>query len=298
MNLAQTDTGTGVIIDPVPSRDDNCKSRKFIFTINNYTEQDKRLLLLLCEEAEAYAIGAEIAPTTNTPHLQCYVRFEHARYRKAIKKFMKKEFYIAKANGTDKENLSYCGKENLLSTNIKSPRVIPILKYEELYEWQKSIEDFINIPLTKQGSITWIFESNGRVGKTELAKRFMKIYGFQIVYGGKCRDVINLAFNNKKYYIEAPITGMMYNLARCDDMDKISYKSMEELSDGIVSNTKFKSESFQIPPAHIIVFSNQPPVFDKMTLSRWVVYTIRNLQLVSLRVDELQYGVELRPLGA
>lgn len=299
--MAQTDTVGEVIMSSPPPKEDACKGRKFILTINNFTEQDKNQLLLLCKEAKAYVVGDEIAPTTGTRHLQCYVRFDNARYRTAIKKFLKKDCFIAIANGTDLQNFNYCKKENLLETNIKfklPPRVIPSLQYEELYDWQKSIFDFIQIPLTKSGQIIWIYESEGRVGKTELAKFLMDKYDFKVVYGGKCRDIINLVSNNKKYFIEEQITGLIYNLSRSDDMEKISYKSMEQVSDGIISNSKYESCCFKIPPAHIIVFSNQPPILNQMTLSRWDVYTIENLKLKKLSINDLHIRIELRPTGA
>lgn len=51
--------------------------RRFLFTLNNYTEDDcQRLLGRVPLLAKYIVFGKEIAPTTETPHLQGYVHLQ------------------------------------------------------------------------------------------------------------------------------------------------------------------------------------------------------------------------------
>lgn len=81
---------------------------KFILTINNYPENWKELFRL--DSFVAYAIGCpEVAPTTGTPHIQGYIRYEvgHARSLDSVKKRYR---FAAPANGNDLQNRNYCHK--------------------------------------------------------------------------------------------------------------------------------------------------------------------------------------------
>jgi len=54
-----------------------CKEtfRNWVFTLNNYTDEDIARLASPYEQVKFIAYGKEIAPTTNTPHSQGYVIF-------------------------------------------------------------------------------------------------------------------------------------------------------------------------------------------------------------------------------
>jgi hypothetical protein len=57
------------------------RDRKFVFTMNNYTEEDEAMLteLLIKEEVLNLYIGREVAPSTGTKHLQGFVRFDNEK---------------------------------------------------------------------------------------------------------------------------------------------------------------------------------------------------------------------------
>lgn len=79
------------------------KSRSWCFTINNYTDRDIASVLAL--DAVYVCYQKEIAPTTGTPHLQCYVYFKNQR---AMQRGLG---HWEKANGTPIQNKTYCSKE-------------------------------------------------------------------------------------------------------------------------------------------------------------------------------------------
>jgi hypothetical protein len=86
------------------------KSRAFVFTLNNYTNEDEiRVQNIKCN----YLIyGREIAPSTGTPHLQGYVRFENARHFKSVKKEFTNETHLETAKGSIDQNIKYTSKES------------------------------------------------------------------------------------------------------------------------------------------------------------------------------------------
>lgn len=87
------------------------RSRKFCFTLNNYTEEDVLSLQnLVCEYI---VFGREIAPTTGTPHLQGYISFKSAATIEQLHKkdgLARANFRVAK--GDANSNKVYCSKED------------------------------------------------------------------------------------------------------------------------------------------------------------------------------------------
>lgn len=83
-------------------------SKRWLFTLNNYEPGD---LLKLSTDNFAYVIvGKELAPTTNTPHLQGYAIFKSNKRLAALKKLFPTAHWTM-ANGTSDENIEYCKKD-------------------------------------------------------------------------------------------------------------------------------------------------------------------------------------------
>lgn len=98
------------------------KSRTWMFVINNYTDNDIQKVLTLSNDSKVrYCIvGKEIAPSTNTPHLQGYVRFVDAKTRRTVsKKIPRARLQIAVAG--DEKNMKYCSKDNNLLVETGKP---------------------------------------------------------------------------------------------------------------------------------------------------------------------------------
>lgn len=73
MEHGTTETPTESTPEPSGKKDYGPRGRSWVFTHNNYTDEDiRRYDSLKCERI---FIGKEVAPTTGTPHLQGFVRF-------------------------------------------------------------------------------------------------------------------------------------------------------------------------------------------------------------------------------
>lgn len=84
--------------------------REFVFTINNYTEND---LELLCKLNYRYIItGYEGKEEGKTPHIQGYIYFKDAKTFTSLKKYMPRAHIEVRAkDSTSHAAIEYCKKE-------------------------------------------------------------------------------------------------------------------------------------------------------------------------------------------
>lgn len=87
------------------------RSRGWVFTINNYTEDDEAFCgeLFWVNKAKYIVVGKEVAPTTLTPHLQGYVYFNNAVRFSTLKEWHPTACWF-KARGNADQNHKYCTK--------------------------------------------------------------------------------------------------------------------------------------------------------------------------------------------
>lgn len=99
------------------------RSRKWCFTLNNYSQEDIESLQALYPEMAQYLIfGKEVAPTTGTPHLQGFLYFKQAISMNTIKKnISSKTIHLEIARGSFAENITYCAKDGNFTELGKRP---------------------------------------------------------------------------------------------------------------------------------------------------------------------------------
>lgn len=97
----------------MPPPHGNTVLKRFCATINNYTDEDDSRARNFAESACQYAIiGREIAPTTGTPHLQCFFNMLRGQRFNRIKTILGPRVHIEASKGTDLDNQKYCSKGN------------------------------------------------------------------------------------------------------------------------------------------------------------------------------------------
>lgn len=296
--LSDTETPEGEVIMISPSlpkkkKEDNFRSKKYVLTIHDYNDTILSNLKLLSKDCVDYIWGKEICPTTNRPHLQVFLQFKNSRYRTAVKACIDKNWdgYCVGAKGKPYANFKYCSKDKDFCTNMKFkpvPIPIPLELITDLLPFQKSIDKIVDEPVRKKKIIVFL-DKVGQLGKTEMMKYLVNKHGCPFSYGGKCSDVINLIFNNKEYFLCTRNAIAIFNFGRETDMDKISYKALEQISDGAISNTKFETGSFIMNCPHIFIFCNNMPNLKKLTSSRFIIYEINHLSLELELCNDQQY---------
>lgn len=90
--------------------------RRFRFTVNNWTEEQKAAIL--AEPKFSYVIvGEELAPTTGTPHLQGYAElFKKSQYGPFAKKY---HMTCLKCDASAAHNIEYCKKDGIFEERGK-----------------------------------------------------------------------------------------------------------------------------------------------------------------------------------
>lgn len=112
------------------------KSKRWTFTINNYTEEDK-------ENAKVWdykyiIMGYEIAPNTGTPHIQGYVVFNREHRLSAVKKLHGTAHWETAKASTEK-NIEYCSKSGDFEEIGTRPKTAKEKGEDEKTRWKNII---------------------------------------------------------------------------------------------------------------------------------------------------------------
>lgn len=88
------------------------RARCWIFTFNNYTEQDEQNVQTFIREHTRYGVyGRETAPTTGTKHLQGYIEFDKPWRMGAIKKQIHPSIHLETRRGSREQAIDYTKKD-------------------------------------------------------------------------------------------------------------------------------------------------------------------------------------------
>lgn len=98
------------------------KARSVCFTLNNYTNDDINKLRNISSDAKYMVFGYEVAPTTNTQHLQGYISWDNPRSLDKFKNEVSSALHIEKARGTPLQASQYCKKEGNFEEYGELPR--------------------------------------------------------------------------------------------------------------------------------------------------------------------------------
>lgn len=280
-NVSNVSTG-GVILDP-PVQPRN-RTRRFTFTLNNYTEPE---LEALKNVSNVYTcsmiIGAEICPKTNTPHLQGYIEFKRQVDFSVLKKLCPRAHW-EKARGNRTQNEKYCSKENNIIINTLPPSKAKLLDQKKLRiikneynnvtwkPWQQKVIDIIQGPKNSR-TIHWIWEPDGNTGKSFVSK-FIYCKYTSINGDGKKADIAYKIRDWQKENDEADPDIILIDCPR-DSLEYLNYSMLEKFKDGLFSSPKYESCDilFEYIP-HVFVFANEEPDYSKVSMDRWNVIKI------------------------
>ncbi len=260
-SCSKSSKGGGNIETPLVT----AKSPKYLydFVLNNYTDEEvfqiKELLPRICKKA---LFGFEVGES-GTPHLQGSItlkvkdRMTGLLKHECLKRCSFRETRNAKALD------EYCRKGGNIWT-YGYPKPIKIIT--DLYDWQKDIEK-ICLSEPDGRTIHWYWEENGNRGKSAFCKYMNVRHNATIVRGGKLNDIMNIIFN----------TDM--DLCRCIIFDiprghggKVSTTSLEAISDGLITNTKYETGCKVFNPPNIVVFANSFPEHpENLSQDRWKI---------------------------
>lgn len=240
-------------------------SKKWVFTLNNYTVEELEALEAIFEGlAEKYVIGKEIGES-GTPHLQGAVIFKKAT--RPIEACKNKRIHWEQQKGNDKQAFDYCMKDNNY-TGKGVPKPLKLIKPDRPYQ-----REILNILDTEpdERAIYWFYDETGNVGKSSFSKYLVAKRGAIFISQGNCKDLENIIYNT--YVKGDPIDIVVIDIPR-NNGNKCSYNAIENIKSGLICNTKYETGNCIFNSPHIIIFSNEYPETNKLSKDRWHIYEI------------------------
>jgi len=253
-------------------------SKNWCFTLNNWTEEQKDKILLLCANSaiiKSYVFQAEIGKE-GTNHLQGYIEFVKRDRPKSL--FNIDQIHWEKCK-SPKASIAYCSKSDTSTgqrwTNLNLPKPLKIIT--ELYQWQKDIVEIIKKEPDNR-SIYWYWESVGGIGKTQFCK-YLVVHHNAIILGGKGADCKYAIIKYEEKHGVYPEL-IIYDVSRSTN-DYISYDSLESIKNGLFFSNKYESAQVIMNSPHLICFANEEPDTSKMSADRWKIYNIGESNIIN-----------------
>ena len=238
---------------------------RWCFTLNNYTIEDcSSIVLTIRDKCKKAIVGKEVGEN-GTPHLQGYLELK--KKGRPVGIFKNSRIHFEKSKGDAESNETYCGKDGDLLIKFGFPRPIKII--ENLYSWQKKIENIVLGDIDDR-KIYWFWECKGNIGKSAFVKYMIVKHKVLFCSGGKYTDIMNLVFNQDMDTCNC----VMFDIPRANK-GAISYASLESIKNGMVCNTKYETGVKIFNSPHIVIFANFPPDDEEQLSSdRWCIYEL------------------------
>lgn len=245
----------------------NFKCRKWCFTINNPSEEDKKAIESLnCKHIYQLEKGEQM-----TQHYQGFLEFKNPISFSSMKKKLNRA-HLEKCNNTEASK-KYCQKTEgrILGPWIKG-YAEPVKTITKFRPWQEEIIKMIS-EKPDDRTIHWFFDEIGGQGKTCLAKYLCLNYN--CVYAtGKSSDIkylLHSLFENDESRKNSLI--VIFDLTRSIE-NYVSYQAIEEVKNGIFMNTKYECKQHIFNSPWVLVFANFEPDYERLSADRWKVKTL------------------------
>lgn len=254
-----------------PSKKQVSPSLRWIFTLNNYTEEEysaiKEMVIYKCRYAIIGREHTNLQEYGLTPHLQGYIEFKKKARPIAIFGFISTKIRWAKAKG-NRHKQDYCEKEGDF-WKYPDPYKTEIKNF---YWWQKDIIKELSRDADDR-TINWIWETEGCAGKTVFQKWIHQRYKDVLVLSGKQEDMKNgiIQWHNATSRLPKII---LINIPRVA-CNHVSIAGIESVKDMFFFCGKYEGGMVNGANPHVYVFANQEPCRFDMSEDRW---NIRNIQ--------------------
>lgn len=253
------------------------KKRTWFFTWNSYPENFVKVITET--QPTKYAFQLEEGTETKQLHIQGILMYKNPiRFNTLQKWFPGIHIELPKSI---EHAVAYCQK---LESRVEGPWVYGWEKIKHYrkpdFPWQTKLMEIIQQEQktadesdTIPRSIHWIWEDNGAQGKTHFAK-YMAMEHKALVVSGSAADIMYAATMYKKHLRIAII-----DIPRVNE-NHVSYRALEQLRNGLWFNTKYESGMVAIPSPVVIIFANEPPDINKLSLDRWRIWNIIDKDLL------------------
>lgn len=136
--------------------------------------------------------------------------------------------------------------------------------------FQQSIFDILAGPIDDR-KIIWVWDEEGKAGKTKMLKYLVWAKGVAGMTIGKFNDIMSIC--KKKMHRKAYVFNIPRTVSDSNPMKEL-YSAFECVKDGMIQSNKNDSDVGMMKVPHVIVFSNALPNFKCLTADKWDVYSI------------------------
>jgi len=264
-------------------------SKNWCFTLHKPTRQDHKKLIhcLNLSDIECSIVSYEVGALGVSRHFQGYIQF--TKQKRPIQFFNLKKMHFMRSKSTKEKNLRYIfgidkGYEIGTIIHIKNIEVpadykrADVIRFCNFYPWQKKI---FNILCRKPHKriIYWIHDNlRGCSGKTELARYLVMTQGALVLSGSANEMKHAVAMFN--FEVKRYPTLILIDVNRSKN-NSISYGAIEDIKNHILFSGRYNSQAITGKnPPHVVVLSNYLPNINQLTRDRWVLYQVRNNDLL------------------
>lgn len=255
--------------------------KMYCFTLNNYTEEEYDNLKIRLNPLGDYILGREVGES-GTPHIQGFINLKKKKsWSSFIKYIDNKRLHIEPCKGNLQQNINYCCKDNNFESNFIEKKFIQ--EINNLYNWELDINNILNQEPDDR-SLYYFFESEGCKGKTTYQKYVFTHYEKCIILSGKAADMKNgiVSYYNTNKFLPKIV---LINIPR-ESKDFISWTGIEEIKDMLFYSGKYEGGCICGNCPHVIIFANQPPDINKVSLDRWKIFKIKDNNAILWQCDE------------
>lgn len=183
-------------------------------------------------------------------------------------------FKSAVKNGvTDRKDLreafsTVCAQyPGFVESYIRDQHEPPVVESHPLRDWQQQLVDSTADEVNPR-TITFVVDVEGNSGKSWLAT-YMETTLNKIVQVMKPGRYADMAYG----YVEETEVFIL-DCPRSKQGDYIQYDFLEAVKDGRMFSMKYESRMKRFKPPHVIVFMNQAPDMEKLSMDRYNIINI------------------------
>lgn len=282
------------------------RSKNWCFTINNPTEYHDNILTNLTTDNKVFELNAqEEKGDNNTLHIQGFIRYNNQVSFNSIKKQIPKShiekaklinnawYYCSKPTFEGAKRWEKKSKKRKREEEEKEEEEEKKREEEEdkegcreLRPWQKQIKDILlNDDRTRY--VHWIVDEEGNKGKSFLCKHFD--YWVKNSYTVSSAKASDIKYTLSLYLEKKRLKYFIMDIPRNVDIEKISYNLLEDLKNGKIFSNKYESTNIRFRTPAVLILSNNYPIYNKLSIDRWKVYTINchdNLHEIPIEYKE------------
>jgi len=255
---------------------------KYDFVINNYVmsqlSQLNQSLTLLCKKA---VYGLEVGES-GTPHIQGYMSLKIKKRITELQKYPCFSRASFRQVRNEQACIEYCMKDN---THFKLGFPLELKIIENLRPFQQSIVDMLIQPADER-TINWLYDPETMIGKTALTKYLIVKHGAVFFTSGRKSDIA-YQLNMEKVENNKDLNNNLICIFNLSFGESINYTVYENLKDGLISSSKYKSCGLVFNSPHVWIFSNSLPDEEIVQQRKgvWKVWIVVNNCLVCRPYD-------------